>query len=301
MYQAITGAIKMQKWLLLLTLIAPLSWAQLPVFVSTEWLASHLEDDQLYLIDLSDQTQYTRFHIPGAKHVEYNWLITPQNGLVLSGGSLYMQKVLSQLGVQPDDTIIIYDDTANLNSARLFWELKKLNHKNVALLNGGTVAWVLEQRKMTQHPESFKKGFYSLPKQDLTDALTADKQEVLAAIQNSNTILLDVRSQAEYKGNPQDPRSGHIPTAVHFEWIQAVDIPRKFMERDRDTLLKQLAMIGIHNKQQPIIVYCHTGHRAARMFATLTHLGFSNVKVYDGSMQEWILDKTLPIKQGSKP
>lgn len=275
--------------------------AKMPVFVSTDWLAQHLDDDHLYIADLSDGMQYARFHIPHAHKVNYAWLIRPQNGLQLSGGSHYMRKVLSQLGIAPEDTVIIYDDTGDLNAARLYWELKKLGHDKVALLNGGSVAWVLEQRKMTQHPEPYHKTSYPLPQHDLTDALTADKQDVLKAIKDPNTLLLDVRSKEEYVGDPRDPRSGHIPTALHFEWINAIDIQHKFMEKDRDTLLKQLAMLGLQDRHQPIIVYCHTGHRAARMFATLTHLGFDHVRVYDGSMQEWSLDKSLPVKQGPAP
>lgn len=288
----------------LITLLAwlPITvWAHLPVFVSTQWLQDHLEDEHLYIVDLSDGLQYMRFHIPGAHKVNYGWLIKPQNGLQLSGGPSYMQKVLSQLGITPDDTVIIYDDTANLNGARLLWELKKLSHANVALLNGGSVKWILEQRKVTQHPEPYHKTFYPLPQRDLTDALTADKQDVLQAIQDPKTILLDVRSLEEYMGTPKDPRSGHIPTALHFEWRQAVQFERGFTEKDRDTLLKQLAMIGLKDKNQPVIVYCHTGHRAARMFATLLNLGFKQVRVYDGSMQAWALDKTLPVRQGPSP
>lgn len=292
----------MKRWMTAFLFGCTLSaQAKMPVFVSTDWLAQHKDDAHLYIADLSDGMQYTRFHIPGAHQVRYAWLIRPQNGLQLSGGPLYMQKVLSQLGISPDDTVILYDDTGDLNAARLYWELKKLGHDKVALLNGGSVAWVLEQRKMTQHPEPYRKTAYPLPEKDRTDALTADKQDVLQAIKDPNTLLLDVRSKEEYVGDPRDPRSGHIPTALHFEWINAIDLQHKFMEKNRDTLLKQLAMIGVKDRQQPIILYCHTGHRAARMFATLTHLGFTHVKVYDGSMQEWSLDKSLPLKQGPTP
>ena len=288
----------------LITLLAwfPLAvWAQLPVFVSTQWLQEHLEDENLYIADLSDGLQYMRFHIPGAYQVNYGWLIKPQNGLQLSGGPAYMQKVLSQLGITPDTMVIIYDDTANLNSARLFWELKKLNHANVALLNGGSVKWILEQRKVTQHPAPYRKARYPLPQHDRTAMLTANKQDVLKAIQDPKVTLLDVRSLEEYMGTPKDPRSGHIPTALHFEWRRAVRFDRGFTEKDRDTLLKQLALIGLKDKNQPIIVYCNTGHRAARMFATLLNLGFKQVHIYDGSMQEWTLDKTLPIRKGPRP
>jgi len=291
----------MKHLLTLLLLMPSLAWAQLPVFVSTQWLQDHLDDEHLYIADLSDGLQYMRFHIPGAHKVNYSWLLKPQNGLQLSGGPAYMQKVLSELGITPQDTVIIYDDTADLNGARLFWELKKLNHANVALLNGGSVKWILEQRKVTQHPEPYRKAFYPLPKQDLTDALTADKQDVLKAIKDPHILLLDVRSLEEYVGTSKDPRSGHIPTALHFEWRQAIRFNQGFTEKDRDTLLKQLAMVGLKNKNQPIIIYCHTGHRAARMFATLSHLGFKQVRIYDGSMQEWQLDKILPIRQGMEP
>ena len=222
------------------------------IFVSTEWVNQHQE--KLVLIDLSSQSSYQKFHLPNAIWVNYAWLIRPQNGIALSGGVDYMVQVLSELGIKNEDHIVIYDDMGNLDASRLYWELKKLQHPKVSLMDGGTVAWILDGYKVTQTvPERLAKTIYRQPKTNLTDTLTADQAEVLAAIKDSNTILLDIRTEAEYIGNPKQQRSGHIPTAVWFDWTLAVNAYDGFKQDKAQALLKQLAQINIKDKNQPII------------------------------------------------
>jgi|GEM_PF-902337 len=270
------------------------------IFVSTEWVNEH--QDKLVLIDLSSQSSYQKFHLPNAIWVNYDWLIRPQNGLALSGGADYMTMVLSELGIQNQDHIVIYDDMGNLDASRLYWELKKLQHPKVNIMDGGTVSWVLNGYKVTQTvPKRLAKSVYRQPKTNLTDALTADQPEVLAAIKDRNTILLDIRTEAEYIGNRKQQRSGHIPTAVWFDWTLAVNAYDGFKQDKAQALLNQLAQINIQDKNQPIIVYCNSGHRAARSVIMLESLGFSNVKLYDASMQEYAIDETLPLTLGKQP
>ena len=270
------------------------------VFVSTDWVNQH--QDKLVLIDLSSQSSYQKFHLPNAIWVNYAWLIRPQNGIALSGGADYMTMVLSELGIKNEDHIVIYDDMGNLDASRLYWELKKLKHPKVNILDGGTVSWVLDGYKVTQAvPDRLAKSFYRQPKTNLTNALTADKTEVLEAMKDPKTILLDIRTEAEYVGDPKQKRSGHIPSAVWFDWTRAVNAYNGFKLVEEKTLLNQLADIQIQDKQQPIIVYCNSGHRAAHSVVMLQSLGFTNVKLYDASMQEYAIDESLPLKLGKQP
>ncbi len=294
----------LKKLLLSLTFacITPLAFAvekALPVFVSVNWVKQH--QSEIKLIDMSDKMQYRKFHLPNATWVNYAWLIRPQDGLELSGGTVYMANALSQLGIKSTDTVIIYDSMGNLESSRLYWELAKMKHHKVAIMDGGLVSWVLAQNKVTQAIPPLKKTNYPVPTSNLVDAYTADKEEVIAAMKDPKTILLDARSEAEYIGNPKQKRSGHIPTAILFPWDVSVDAAHGFKQRNAKQLKMLLNQVGILDKKQPIIVYCHTGHRAARLWTMLKSLGYQNVKLYDGSMQEWELDKNLPIKQGKQP
>lgn len=288
---------------LLLTLAfhfaAPIS-AQDRVFVSPEWAFNH--QDKLLFIDLSEQGSYQKFHLPNAQWLNYHWLIKPQNGLALSGGPEYMAKLLSQQGITRDTHLVLYDDMGNLNASRLYWELKKLQHKNVDLLDGGIVAWILQGFPVTQ--QATKRPApktYLMPQHTLTDALTADKSDVIQAINTQSAILLDTRSMEEYIGDPNLKRSGHIPGALWFEWSRALNLENGYRQQDKAALLKRLAQLGIQDPKTPIITYCQSAHRAARVFSMLGSLGFEQVKLYDGSMQEYTLDPRLKLTQGSTP
>lgn len=270
------------------------------VFVSAEWVNEH--QNKLVLIDLSSNNSYQKFHLPNAIWVNYDWLIRPQNGLALSGGPNYMQLVLSELGIKREDHIVIYDDMGNLDASRLYWELNKLQHPKVNILDGGTVQWVLKGFPVTQTvPERLTKTNYPLPEKTLTDALTADKTEVLAAIKDKNITLLDIRTEEEYIGHPKQKRSGHIPTAEWFDWTLAVNAANGYQQSEEKDLLNQLSDIGIQDKKQAIIIYCNSGHRAARSITMFQNLGFENVKLYDASMQEYGIDESLPLKLGKQP
>lgn len=270
-----------------------------PVFVSAEWVYQH--QDKLKLMDLSSQEDYRKFHIENALWVNYAWLIKPQNGLQLSGGASYMTKVLGQLGIAPTDHVILYDNQGNLDASRLYWELSKLGHQKVSLLDGGTVSWVLKGYPVTQILPTRKPTEYPLPATDFTDAMTADKQEVLSAIEQSNAVLLDTRTEPEYLGDPKQPRSGHLPGAHFFPWEASVDATQGYRQRDAKQLQAFLKQVNLTDPKQPVILYCNTAHRAARLFPMFKSLGYKHVKLYDGSTQEWALDKRLPMKTGNQP
>ncbi len=270
------------------------------VFVSTKWLNNNLE--KVTLIDMSERGAYQKFHLPGAIWVNYDWLIKSQDGLSLSGGPKYMARVLSQLGISNDTHVVIYDDVGGMEASRLYWELKKLNHSKVQILDGGSINWVLHGHKVTQAlPQKPQMAQYQLPKKDYTNQLTADKDETLAAIKDDTITLIDTRTKQEYQGHPKQKQSGHIPGAVWFEWSDAIDVHSGFKQLDDSKILKQLSQVGIKEKSQPIILYCNTAHRAARTFTMLKSLGFSDIKLYDGSTQEYSLDKSLPFKLGIQP
>lgn len=269
------------------------------VFVSPNWLKSH--QSKVKIIDMSDRGNYQKFHIKDALWVNYIWLIKPKNKVELSGGSSYMADVLSQLGIKNSDNIVIYDDMGGLPSSRLYWELKKLKHSKVHILDGGIVSWVLAGNAVTQKlPTAPSKTNYQAPKKDLTTQLTAYKKDVVKA-KKDHVILIDARSQTEYIGEPKRNQGGHIPAALWFEWSNAVNIRDGYKQYPKAQLLQKLRAIGVYDLNQPIIVYCNTAHRAARSFTMLKSLGFKKVKLYDGSIQEYMMDKSLPLKRSDRP
>jgi len=273
-------------------------WAS-PNLTTTKWLAKNLNSKQIVLIDMSDSFQYQRFHIPGAVHLAYSALTRSKNRVSLSIGQTKLVKLFGQIGISSDSHVIAYDDTGGLHATRLLWELEQLGHNKMSLLNGGLVKWIREGRKISFSNPPIKTQTYTAKLDSRT--LTATLKDVAPESRAKNTILLDVRSPEEYIGHPKRARSGHIPGAVFWQWDQALDIEHGFTLHNPQQIKQEMKQIGISDPDQPVIVYCRSGHRAAHTYFTLRQLGFKNVKLYDGSMKEYEQSKSLPLTKGKQP
>ncbi len=271
------------------------------VLVDVDWLHKNLNNKDLVVVDMSDRFQYQRFHIPGAVHLPYHAINRRlKNGVSLRVDDRRLTAVLGGLGIERKTHVVLYDDLGGLNAGRLFWELERLGHPKVSVLNGGLVSWILQGHKVDNRLSVRKKTVYRLPdgfkpKNNLID---------LAGVKGLNTkktFLLDVRTRLEYMGTKKDPRSGHIPGALWWPWSDSIDLSRGFKHREPAELLKSLAKIGVRDKKTPIVVYCRSGHRAAQAYMTLRFLGFSDVKLYDGSILEYATDKSVAFNQGLAP
>jgi thiosulfate/3-mercaptopyruvate sulfurtransferase len=270
------------------------------IFIDSKSLHKKLNNDDLVIIDMSDDTQYQRFHLPKALYLPYR-TINQRNKQRISKsiGSANVVKLLSYMGVTEKNDIVIYDDMAGLHASRLYWELERLGHKKIAILNGGIVSWVLNNYKVTNVAFNPVKTNYVPSK---SSAVTvANLSDVTAASKNSKIVLLDVRSKEEYYGNPKNPRSGHVPGARWWPWQQAVDFENGFTQKKSSDIMKSLQSVGVSNKNTDIIVYCQSGHRASQTYMTLKNLGFNNVRLYDGSMAEYSSNKAMPLIKGAKP
>ena len=269
--------------------------------VDINWLEKNLNSSSIRLIDMSDDTQYQRFHIPGATHLPYAAL-NRQNkkGVSFSAGENHIIKILGFLGIQPKHHVVIYDDMGGLHASRLFWELERLGHKNISLLNGGLVKWILSGKKVTAKSHKTKTVEYHANIKFGRNN-TVVLEEILNSKFNNKNVLLDVRSKDEYAGHPRYPRTGHIPQAKWWEWSQSVNFEDAFKMQSNASLKKQLQQIGISKTDTPITLYCQSAHRASQSYFTLRRLGFKNVKVYDGSMSEYSSFKSTPLTKGLKP
>jgi thiosulfate/3-mercaptopyruvate sulfurtransferase len=271
-----------------------------PAMVETDWLAARLADPALVIVDMSDDTQYQRFHIPGARLLPYRVLNTSRKkGVSISIDDQQLVHLLGKLGIARSTHVIIYDDLAGLNASRLFWMLERIGHENVSLLNGGLVKWILEGRKVTAQiprvaPVSYTSG--GKGRNNL-----AAMQDVAPDSRAANSVVLDVRSKEEYAGNPRQKRSGHVPGARWWPWESAVDFGAAFTQRDDASLRAQLASLGLEKTDTPVVLYCRTGHRASQTYFTLRKLGYSSVRIYDGSMAEYGQHRQAPLSRGMQP
>jgi len=270
------------------------------VFIDSKTLHKKLNNKDLILIDMSDETQYQRFHLPNAQYLPYR-AINQRNKqqISFSIGTENISKLLSYIGVSNTSDIVIYDDMAGLHAGRLYWELERLGHRKIAILNGGLVSWVLNNYKVTNKVISPVKSNYTAANSNsTTNSTIANLADVSLASKNTNVVLIDVRSKEEYFGNAKNRRSGHVPGALWWPWQQAVDFENGFKQKQSSDILTSLNSIGVKDKNTDIIVYCQSGHRASQTYITLKNLGFTKVRLYDGSMAEYTRNRSTPLIQG---
>ncbi|HEC12255.1 MAG TPA: sulfurtransferase [Acidiferrobacteraceae bacterium] len=294
------------KVISLLVFVTPLTGLAAPVLVDTAWVAKHMDDPKLLLVDMAvEDTQYQRFHLSGAVYLPYAAIVyTRKDGVSVRVPDQHLIKVLGLMGITADHHVVIYDDMGGLQAGRLFWELERIGHRQVSVMDGGLVRWVLEGRKVVAAPTLPKPNQYWRTKL-AGRANDAKLEEVVIARDKRTAVLLDVRSKEEYLGNENlkkhNKPSGHIPGARWWPWDQSVGFNAGFKLKDRIDLLASLAAIGVKDKSAPVITYCRSGHRAAQSYLVLRHLGFTQVSLYDGSMAEYVRDPKAVLKTGASP
>lgn len=267
-----------------------------PVFVDADWLESRLDDPSIVLVDMAtDQTQYQRFHIPGAVYLPFGALVQRQrSGVTLRVPDQRLYQVLGFFGIDADKHVVVYDDMGGLNASRLFWELERIGHEKVSVLEGGLVDWIQSGRKIESKPNEPQRVTYT-PKGAEGRANEVDLAAVKAASSEGSAAILDVRTPEEYNCDPRNKRSGHIPGAKLWSWDQAVQFDNGFKPAPVPELMASLEAAGVTDKSKPVITYCRSGHRASQSYLALRALGFEDVRLYDGSMLEYERDMSAPL------
>ncbi len=266
-----------------------------PVYIDHDWLAKNIKQENIVVVDMtSDNVQYLRYHIPGAVRLSYHDIVMKRKDKVsVRLPNEKLNKVLGSLGITPKKYVVIYDDMGGLNAGRLFWELERIGHAKVSVLRGGLVKWVLAGHQVDNtHVKVLPTSHQAANKGRANEASLDDIRN------NKSATLLDVRSIDEYVGHPRYPRSGHVPGAKWWPWEANVDFENGFVPRSNTVLEAELAKIGVKEKDKPLIVYCRSGHRASQSYLTLRSLGYTNVKLYDGSMAEYQAQRVLPLQKG---
>lgn len=268
--------------------------ATLPLILEPEQLQQRLGDPSLLIIDLGKAETYAQGHVPGAIFLEYPQLIRiekPQMGLLPD--IEHMQALVSRLGISEDTHVIAYDDEGGGKAGRLLWTLDVIGHKHMSLLNGGLASWANEGFPLEQQPNMPSAVERSIC---YTSNGITDKNWILEHLQDQDVALLDTRMPQEFSGEKKfSERGGHIPGAVNFNWVDAMDQNRNLRLKDDDTLKTALADLGVTTDKQ-VIVYCQSHHRSAHTYLVLKHLGFDNVQGYPGAWSDWGNDPNTPIE-----
>lgn len=257
----------------------------LPTIIDPQELELHLDKPNLLIVDLSQKSNYDKYHIPGAVHLEYSKLTRmdrPVMGLVPD--IIELNRVFSEIGLNKETQVVTYDDEGGGKAGRLIWTLDLVGHPAASLLNGGIFSWANEG-----HPMSHELTTVTSSKTDylFDDSALATKQYIKDNLSNEHVKLLDTRSPEEFSGiKVFANHGGHIPGAVNMDWILAMDQSNNLRLQQDDILNKLLESKDIQKDKQ-IIVYCQTHHRSSHTYVVLKHLGYSDIKGYPGAWSDW--------------
>jgi len=235
--------------------------------VSTEWVAEHLHDPAVRLIEVDvDTSAYDSGHISGA--VGFNWTTQLADRIRRDiPDKAAWEQLLGNAGVGPDTRIVYYGDNNNWFAAFAYWMTRMYGHQNVALMNGGRKKWELEGRSLTTDAIAISPTTYQAGDLDLT--YRAYLKDVLGYVeQPAGRGLVDVRSPAEFNGEIIAPpglpetaqRCGHVPGAANIPWVQAANDDGTF--KSADELRALYGGKGI-SPDKEIITYCRIGERSS--------------------------------------
>jgi thiosulfate/3-mercaptopyruvate sulfurtransferase len=278
-------------------------YAHPEVLVSTDWVAEHLQDSNVRLVESNeDILLYDTGHIPGA--VKIDWHVDLNDPMVRDYISKeQFEKVLRSNGIDANTTVVFYGDKNNWWATYAFWVFKLFGFDNAKVMDGGRAKWVAEGRPVTREVPSYPATtFVAKPRNDAP--IRAFRDDVLAHLE-VNGKLVDVRSPGEYKGEllhmadyPQEGalRGGHIPGAKSVPWARAAN-PDGTFKSAADLRAIYEGEQGLQPSDN-VIAYCRIGERSSHTWFVLTYLlGYNNVRNYDGSWTEWGNGVRLPIER----
>ncbi len=225
------------------------------MLAETGWLAEHLDDPSVRIVDCDDPAAYWRLHIPGAVGLQaHHYLKDPRDPVHVMPPDVFAA-AMSAHGIGDDTLVVAYDGSGGKYAARLWWTLEYYGHTRCKLLNGGFHKWLREGRPVTRDVPSIGPARFQV--RSGPDCLcTVD--DVRDAVGRDDTAVWDVRSLAEHSGDDprENRRAGHIPGAAHLEWLELTDAPPEWSGHllPADEIRQRLEAAGITPDKQ---VYAH--------------------------------------------
>ena len=279
---------------LALIFAAQSSFARPELIVDAAWLAAHVNDPNVRIVDLRPKG-YGESHIPNAVWLDNNAIRIANRPPTFLPTPAEFADLMASLGIANNTRVVAYDERGGIYAARLWWILNHYGHTNVALLDGGWVKWMADQRPVNGTVPAFARTTFTV-KPGTVKVATAD--EVKAAINKSGTKLLDARTQNEIDGKDLRgiKRGGYIESSIPLYWEDTLDPATKTFKSAAE-IQKLYRERGVTDNDN-VIVYCQVGMRASHDLFTLALIGHDLTRLtnYYGAWEEWGNRDDLPIK-----
>ncbi len=275
--------------------------------VSTDWLALHLKDPDLRILDASwylpdmgrdGRAEYESAHIPGARYFDIDDVSDHRSELPHMAPPV--EKFMSRLramGVGDGHQVVIYDGAGLFSAARVWWLFRLMGKTDVAVLDGGFAKWQAEGRPVEDLPPVIRDRHMTVQRQA---HLVKDVTQVASASKLGNYTIVDARGAARFAGKDPEPRpglrAGHIPNSRNVPYKTVLN-PDGTM-KEGEALRAAFAEAGV-DLDKPIITTCGSGVTAAILSLALTRLGHHDHALYDGSWSEWGMYDDLKVETGN--
>ena len=249
------------------------------------------------LLDLRPAEVFSAGHIPGAMHLDlFGLSLIDTDPAPLSAFLWMIGHLLASRGVDPQHTVVVYDERSGIRAARAFWFLEYFGHPDVRQLDGGFGVWEREARQVSRDAVSPQSSSWTVGR---SDERLATWKHLRDRLETADVAVLDTRSDAEYCGTTvRAKRGGAVPGAVHIEWTRNLGEDGAF--KPAAELRGMYESVGV-TPDKEVISYCQGGYRAAHSYLALRLLGYPRVRNYLGSWREWGDRDDLPIETPSEP
>ena len=274
--------------------------------VSTDWLAAHLKDPDLRVLDASwyipgtgrdARAEYEAAHIPGARFFDIDEISDARSDMahMAPPPEKFMSRMRA-MGVGDGHQVVVYDGHGMLSAPRVWWTFRLMGHRDVAVLDGGFPKWQTEGRATEDLPPVVKDRHLTARFQN---HLVRDVTQVSRASKLGNPQVVDARAAARFRGDAPEPReglrAGHIPGSRNVPFDTLLNDDKTMKTPDETRAIFEAAGVDL---TQPIITSCGSGITAAVLALALERMGHDSWSLYDGSWAEWGMSPMVPVATG---